>query len=411
MSFDFSATLRQGLSMNRVACALLFLAVVPGCAARHTRVEPDAGPAPFDADAADAETSASGWTLQTLVLEMPGDSFGPARYADLAIDERGAFHIAHVLQDRGDVLYTRNVSGVWQTSTIEAGMGPLVRLDERSTPGFARLALAPVLGTEAITPLIVYDHGASHGVTRASGWPPTLSALALESSPLDIESLSIARAPSGIVYVAGLGAAVAGTMLRAVRVVGSDGSIAEPTTLRVSNDYRTSLCATADGWLHLAVASDVVISLANRSPAGVWTSRVWAGNRSFPVLAEAPDGRLGIASVRYSTTSSDVAMVYGERLPGSTEFVETELFALPWLQSVDLAFDAEGFAHLAFVGGAALFYATNLSGTWRRQEVDYVNSAEGMPSIAIDAAGNPWIAYRGLWWSLVLATRARDSLR
>ena len=89
----------------------------------------------------------------------------------VAIDERGAFHIAHVHQDRGDVLYTRNVSGVWQTSTIEAGMGPLVRLDERSTPGFARLALAPVLGTEAITPLIVYDHGASDGVTRASCWP------------------------------------------------------------------------------------------------------------------------------------------------------------------------------------------------------------------------------------------------
>lgn len=154
-----------------------------------------------------------------------------------------------------------------------------------------------------------------------------------------------------------------------------------------------ALALDPQGHEHLSWCSPAGVVYAVHTTDGSWNEQLAAGGAQCFATELALDGS-GAAHILYLDTRSD-ELVYLSG--GTSSWSAVTISGAAGAEFYQLALDAADHAHvsyLAFTGEAPhcyeIMYATDASGAWQTSSVA---AALGYPAIAVDAAGQPQIAY------------------
>jgi hypothetical protein len=257
----------------------------------------------------------------------------------LALDSNGATHVLHT--DHARIFYSNNVSGEWETTTIYYPTGAATA---------PRNVVLAIDGSDRL-------HGAFTEKHNQGTW--------WERSPM---------------YFSAVG-----------------GQWTPPVEAGVEFELRPEIAAQGDGDAAIT-GSRFGYLIVNRLAGGEWTNRVMLPGASCGWSASAvadDNGQLHVAYPWSGAPDFVPRVVYAQR---QDDAWVRELATPPglYVSDVSLAFDPAGQAHLAVMGDAVLYHATNIGGSWEMSPVDPDIGFEATGAIATDEAGAVHIAY-GSW--------------
>lgn len=376
--------------LQLASSAALTCAVGMGCAESHsTNGGEDAGP---------STRITSGWVIHPVAESGPADRFGLGMDPSLTIDAADRFHLTHVHQDRGDVLYSHGVPGAFETERVGWTDGSVTDIRAASH------ALGPD-GTLHVVSGGDPELGTTHSVRHAGDGSYARFPLAFEAGPPDSRHPSVGLLPDGTPIFVGAGpVSMLSPTDREIHAIEGSG---EPVMIATAREWRGLdiwTTVTDEAHVHALVQHLGGVFLATRTPDGRWGTRSLGADVTHAALTATSDGVLHAALVRAGDGVGSVS--YG-RGPMDGSGLEEEPVASIRAQGPSIAVSSDGAVHIAWDAAGAVHYASNRTGEWRHEEIETVSTQNGRPVIALDSSGTPWIAYRDAESVLVLATPER----
>jgi hypothetical protein len=347
----------------------------------------------------------------------------------LTVDGAGAAHLALVLtgETAGPLKYLTNAGGEWQSETVYTGVSPFngtaLAVDDAGSPhvlfaptgGLSALFLGTKTGGQwsfealdahgftGMAPAIALDAGDRARVSFANETQLRLTVEGdggWDNHVIDVSrSVDYATAlavdgygASHVVFSDGVTTALhyASNATGAWAVENLPGPPNCDGSIAIDGEGRPNVATCVDGGLVRLIKQDIRWEVETIDGAGVLTG--WDASLRFDPA--------GAAHISYFYENGDDYQLRYASNAGGAWAVETLATMSTHGEFFDsLAVDAAGAAHLAYFwvpsSGAygLLRYATNRSGSWV-----YEDAATGVwtgeyCSIALDAAGNPHIAY------------------
>ena len=309
----------------------------------------------------------------------------------LAIEPTGVLHLVSVRHGSGEVLHTFGTPADFRTE-----LAGHQRPDENGA-GRASQLLAD--GTLHLAFSFDGRGGVTHAVRAVDGtWAS--EPLPFDEGPLGSAAPAIARKPDGSVLFVGSGPLRADGQ-RDVRVL--DETVQTIGDGVDSAQLFLAAVATRQGTTHVLFTTDgplLPASLVLATRVGdTWLTRALPRSTLGAPASLAADAD-GVLHVVYVDSNGYVIHSVGGADTTPTE----ELVGTPGgPTALSMALDADAHLHVVVASSADLAYATNRSGSWVWEHLD--DAPARAPSIAIDAAGTPWVAYDDAGGALVVAHR------
>ena len=307
---------------------------------------------------------------------------------DLALAPDGAVHIVYtrVGPAAPGVWHVTNETGSWvrrRLSTSTTQVWPRVAVD---ATGRVRVATASLSGVSLRT----------RTGTTWNGWT------VIRPGPAGNVDLAIDGTTKVHLVVGLIDAQSTATGVAYVTQAGAGWST---TTIQPGQGVDPRLAVDAAGKVHVAYRfvspTDFGIRYATNA-SGSWTRVTVSPGRSSNGPGYAIDGR-GIAHAVTSSWGSGAGTFYGTDEGGAWQLTKIASGIATAGGHPSVAVTSTGEAHVAFSIGAsadgtdvpdAVWYATNVSGTWASKKIGNLRGA-GSPQLRLDAAGKVHIVFAG----------------
>jgi FlgD Ig-like domain len=319
------------------------------------------------------------WTTNTIDSGGGGDR---GFHSSIALDTQGEPHIGYSQQLGGPgVRYAALSAGVW---TIEQATGtghrPSIALDSQDEPRIAYRVDSFPPETRCAKKVGMTWSSEFVSEFAADTWGPSL---ALE-----------ANGDPGIAFRGGGG----GFLNYAHRTTGFPWMIESPAFFENAMNNSLSLAMDSQGNPRIAFTDGFNLEYAEKS-GGAWASSVVTNTGEDCSLA------LDDLDNPHISFHDDITgdLRYATRIGGAWTIESVDTAGVTG-RATAIALATGGSPSIAYIGNGQLRFAFRLGGTWT---IEVVNpSAQGFPSIDVDAQGRPHIAFL---WSGALRYAFRDS--
>ncbi len=355
-----------------------------------------------------ASLTAGGWTLDQIDQDENGPLSNPIKEygirSNVIKDGAGALHVVYTRETDGQLEYSTNESGAWVRQELPFGdstyLTPRLALD---AAGHLHLAFIPTGGG-----------GTVHGVRSSGVWSfETITSLPLQDVAMAVDG-------DGYVHLAGI------DNNDEVRYASNrSGTWQEATVQNVAApqgfsryDYAMGLSIDAAGTAHLGYTDGSGSLIAASNASGSWRHTTVASPQlghqwNTPDIVVQADGTLHMAYVNFYCTSTCFNLGTGYGTNASGHWVEEVVDGAAYLDGTymteslnpSLALDAAGNPHIAYtfdlddlrdssVVEEDLRHASKVNGTWNVAEIATGQPLTGAaPRLFIDTAGHSYISY------------------
>jgi len=317
-----------------------------------------------------------GWVVESLTPTAEGTA------TSIATDSAGKAHIHYSYIERTGVAdifhsyYVTNVTGAWSSLPVDQSSGPVGTLHAN-----ANIALD---SQNTVHVSVVNSSGLTHAIYTSGAWVREVvdaSAICNASLAFDADNKAhiVYFTPTGLRYATNRSGAWTSGVI--------PGFDFPPDCDRYFNSIYVALGMDTAGAAHIAYISfDQAFRYATNQ-GGSWALSSFSSPKLFTGLALAVD------------PTGAVHIVYGENTSYTLQHMNNMLGT--WTAETisnggyvpSLSLDAAGKAHVSYTAGGGVYYASNSSGTWKRNTIEPNDSSRGNTDLAVDSQGKAHLSY------------------